>query len=137
MLFRSLYANHPVVRRMILDSLRYWVEQMHVDGFRFDLASVLARDSTGQVLANPPVLWDIESDPALAGTKLLAEAWDAAGLYQIGHFPGDRWAEWNGRYRDDIRRFVKGDPGMLGAVASRLAGSPDLYQLSAIAGSYQ
>ena len=96
----------PIVRRMILDSLRYWVGEMHVDGFRFDLASILARDSSGQLMSNPPVLWDIESDPALAGTKLIAEAWDAAGLYQVGSFIGDSWKEWNGRFRDDVRSFL-------------------------------
>ncbi len=93
---------------MIVDSLRYWVEEMHVDGFRFDLASILARDSTGHVMSNPPVLWDIESDPALAGTKMIAEAWDAAGLYQVGSFIGDSWKEWNGRFRDDVRDFFRG-----------------------------
>ena len=92
---------------MILDSLRYWVEEMHVDGFRFDLASILARDSRGRGPAPiPPVLWDIESDPVLAGTKLIAEAWDAAGLYQVGSFVGDSWKEWNGRFRDDVREFL-------------------------------
>jgi glycogen operon protein len=96
----TLNANHPIVRRLILDSLRHWVEVMHVDGFRFDLASVLARDPSGQLLPNPPVLWDIESDPVLAGTKLIAEAWDAAGLYQVGNFIGDSWKEWNGRFRE-------------------------------------
>jgi glycogen operon protein len=101
----TLNANHPVVRRMIVDSLRYWVEAMHVDGFRFDLASILARDTSGQLMPNPPVLWDIESDPLLAGTKLIAEAWDAAGLYQVGSFIGDSWKEWNGRFRDDARSF--------------------------------
>ena len=107
----TLNANHPVVRRMIVDSLRYWVTEMHVDGFRFDLASILSRDQTGQPLPNPPVLWDIESDPALAGTKLIAEAWDAAGLYQVGSFVGDAWKEWNGRFRDDVRDFFRGEPG--------------------------
>ena len=105
----TLNANHPIVRRMILDSLRYWVAEMHVDGFRFDLASILARDSSGSVMSNPPVLWDIESDPALAGTKMIAEAWDAAGLYQVGSFVGDSWKEWNGRFRDDVRDFFRGD----------------------------
>jgi glycogen operon protein len=123
----TLNANHPVVRRMIVDSLRYWVEEMHVDGFRFDLASILARDSSGQPLPNPPVLWDIESDPALAGTKLLAEAWDAAGLYQVGSFVGDAWKEWNGRFRDDVRDFFRGEPGSLRRVADRLVGSPEFY----------
>ncbi len=123
----TLNANHLVVRRMILDSLRYWVEEMHVDGFRFDLASVLARDATGHPLPNPPVLWDIESDPALAGTKLIAEAWDAAGLYQVGSFIGDAWKEWNGRFRDDVRGFFRGEPGAVRRVADRLLGSPEVY----------
>jgi glycogen operon protein len=108
----TLNANQPIVRRLILDSLRYWVSQMHVDGFRFDLASILSRDEEGRPLPNPPVLWDIQSDPVLAGTKLIAEAWDAAGLYQVGSFIGDRWQEWNGRFRDDVRRFVKGHNGI-------------------------
>jgi glycogen operon protein len=112
---------------MIVDSLRYWVEEMHVDGFRFDLASILARDSTGHPLPNPPVLWDIESEPALAGTKLLAEAWDAAGLYQVGSFVGDAWREWNGRFRDDIRDFFRGEPGSLRRMADRMVGSPEFY----------
>ncbi|MBX7165778.1 MAG: glycogen debranching protein GlgX [Pirellulales bacterium] len=120
-------ANHPVVRRLIVDSLRYWVQEMHVDGFRFDLASILARDDTGQPLPNPPVLWDIETDPALAGTKLLAEAWDAAGLYQVGSFVGDAWKEWNGRFRDDVRDFFRGEPGALRRVADRIVGSPQIY----------
>jgi len=123
----TLNANHPIVRRLIVDSLRYWVEEMHVDGFRFDLASILARDPSGQPLPNPPVLWDIESDPVLAGTKLLAEAWDAAGLYQVGSFVGDAWKEWNGRFRDDVRDFFRGAPGALGKVADRLVGSPAIY----------
>ena len=123
----TLNANHPVVRRLILDSLRYWVGQMHVDGFRFDLASILSRDETGQSLENPPVLWDIESDPILAGTKLIAEAWDAAGLYQVGTFVGDSWEEWNGRFRDDVRSFIRGDAGTVSKMASRLMASPDLY----------
>ena len=104
----TLNGNQPIVRRMIVDSLRYWVEEMHVDGFRFDLASILARDHSGHPMPNPPVLWDIESDPALAGTKLIAEAWDAAGLYQVGSFVGDAWKEWNGRFRDDLRDFLRG-----------------------------
>ena len=123
----TLNANHPVVRRMILDSLRYWVEHMHVDGFRFDLASILARDSDGRVLANPPALWDIETDPILAGTKIIAEAWDAAGLYQVGSFIGDSWKEWNGHFRDDVRAFFKGDEGTVGRFADRFIGSPDIY----------
>jgi glycogen operon protein len=123
----TVNANHPVVRRMIVDSLRYWVQEMHVDGFRFDLASILSRDSNGHVLPNPPVLWDIESDPALAGTKLIAEAWDAAGLYQVGSFVGDAWKEWNGRFRDDARDFFRGVPGSVGRFADRLLGSNELY----------
>ena len=123
----TLNANHPIVRRMILDSLRYWVETMHVDGFRFDLASILDRDESGKVMPNPPVLWDIESDPALAGTKLIAEAWDAAGLYQVGSFVGDSWKEWNGRFRDDVRSFFRGEEGTIGRFVDRLIGSPSLY----------
>ena len=105
----SLNANHPVVRRMILDSLCYWANHMHVDGFRFDLASVLERDETGNLLPKPPVLWDIDSDPCLAGTKLIAEAWDAAGLYQVGNFVGDNWREWNARFRDDAFTLTSTD----------------------------
>ena len=123
----TINANHPVVRRMIVDSLHYWVEQMHIDGFRFDLASILERDESGNVLPSPPVLWDIDSDPALAGTKLIAEAWDAAGLYQVGSFPGDRWGEWNGRFRDDVRSFYRGDEGFVAPLADRLIGSPKIY----------
>jgi len=123
----TLNANHPIVRRLIVDSLRYWVETMHVDGFRFDLASILARDPSGQVLPNPPVLWDIESDPVLAGTKLIAEAWDAAGLYQVGSFIGDSWKEWNGRFRDDVRSFFRGEDGFVGRLADRFLGSPEIY----------
>jgi isoamylase len=123
----TLNANHPIVRRLIQDSLRYWVTTMHVDGFRFDLASILTRDEKGRPLPNPPVLWDIESDPVLAGTKLIAEAWDAAGLYQVGSFVGDNWQEWNGKFRDDVRRFLKGDDGTASVIATRVLGSPDLY----------
>ncbi len=123
----TLNANQPIVRRMILDSLRYWVTHMHVDGFRFDLASVLTRSETGGPLPNPPIIWDIESDPVLAGTKVIAEAWDAAGLYQVGSFVGDSWQEWNGRFRDDVRRFLKGDRGAVSKLATRLLGSPDIY----------
>ncbi len=112
---------------MIVDSLRYWVEIMHVDGFRFDLASILARDAAGHVMPNPPVLWDIESDPVLAGTKLMAEAWDAAGLYQVGTFIGDSWKEWNGRFRDDVRSFFRGESGSVVRVADRMIGSPEIY----------
>jgi len=123
----TLNANHPVVRRLIIDSLRYWVQEMHVDGFRFDLASILTRDESGAVMPNPPVLWDIESDPLLAGTKLIAEAWDAAGLYQVGSFIGDSWKEWNGRFRDDVRSFFRSEDGALGRFADRLVGSPEIY----------
>ena len=123
----TLNANQPIVRRLIQDSLRYWVTQMHIDGFRFDLASILSRDEAGRPLANPPVLWDIESDPLLAGTKLIAEAWDAAGLYQVGSFVGDAWQEWNGRFRDDARRFLKSDDHSVSQIAARLLGSPDIY----------
>jgi isoamylase len=123
----TLNANHPIVRRLILDSLRYWVQEMHVDGFRFDLASILARDENGAPLPNPPVLWDIESDPVMAGTKLIAEAWDAAGLYQVGSFVGDSWKEWNGRFRDDVRSFLRGDEDTVSGFANRLFGSPDVY----------
>jgi len=123
----TLNANQPVVRRMIVDSLRYWVAEMHVDGFRFDLASILARDESGRPVENPPVLWDIESDPVLAGTKLIAEAWDAAGLYQVGTFIGDSWKEWNGRFRDDVRGFVKADFGMVQKLVQRVLGSPDIF----------
>jgi len=123
----TLNANQPIVRRLIQDSLRYWVTQMHVDGFRFDLASILSRDEAGNPLPNPPVIWDIESDPLLAGSKLIAEAWDAAGLYQVGSFVGDTWQEWNGRFRDDVRRFWKSDDDAVSRLASRLLGSPDLF----------
>src|SRR2546429_323842 len=112
---------------MILDSLRYWVEVMHGDASRFDLASVLDRDESGNVMPNPPVLWDIESDPVLVGTKLIAEAWDAAGLDQVGSFVGDSWKEWNGRFRDDVRSFFRGEEGMVERIADRLIGSPSLY----------
>jgi isoamylase len=123
----SLNANESTVRRLILDSLRYWVNQMHVDGFRFDLAAVLSRDERGRPIASPPVLLDIESDPVLANVKLIAEAWDAAGLYQVGGFAGDAWKEWNGRFRDDVRRFIKGDDQTVRSLASRILGSPDIY----------
>ena len=115
------------MRRLILDSLDYWVTEMHVDGFRFDLASILSRDERGQPMASPPLLWDIESDPVLANVKLIAEAWDAAGLYQVGSFAGDSWKEWNGRFRDDVRAFLKGDGGTVHSLAHRLTGSPDMY----------
>src|SRR5256886_4176597 len=123
----TLNANNPIVRRMIVDSLRYWVEAMHVDGFRFDLASILARDESGKVVPNPPVLWDIESEPSLAGTKLIAEAWDAAGLYQVGSFVGDSWKEWNGRFRDEVRSFLRGEDGAVGRFVDRLSGGPSTF----------
>jgi glycogen operon protein len=123
-------CNHPVCQKLIVECLKYWVREAHVDGFRFDEGSILTRGEDGLPSPHPPVVWQIELDDDLADTKMTAEAWDAAGLYQVGHFPGDRWAEWNGRFRDDIRSFVKGEPGVVGAVASRLAGSSDLYQAS-------
>ncbi|MGR8931985.1 MAG: glycogen debranching protein GlgX [Gammaproteobacteria bacterium] len=119
-------ANHSVVRRLILDSLRYWVTEMHVDGFRFDLASILTRDETGKPMPTPPILWDIITDPVLSGSKLIAEAWDAAGLYQLGSF-GDLWKEWNGKFRDDIRAFIKGDGGSVAKLPNRLFASPDIF----------
>jgi len=124
----TLNCNHPVTQKMIVECLRYWVTEMHVDGFRFDEASVLSRGEDGSPMKYPPVLWQVELDEILADTKVIAEAWDAAGLYQVGYFPGYRWAEWNGCYRDDVRRFVRGEAGLVGPVASRIAGSADLYQ---------
>ena len=127
----TVNCNHPVVRTLIIDCLRYWVTEMHVDGFRFDLASVLGRDQKGNVLQNPPVLEEIANDPILADTKIIAEAWDAAGLYQVGSFPAwGRWAEWNGRFRDDLRHYLKGDPECVSNMATRVAGSSDLYHSS-------
>ena len=128
----TVNCNNPVVRDFIVDCLRYWVMEMHVDGFRFDLASILGRGQDGSVLKNPPLLESLAYDPVLANTKLIAEAWDAGGLYQVGSFPSwGRWAEWNGIFRDDIRKFVKGDAGMTSPLATRLLGSPDLYLSSA------
>lgn len=127
----TMNCNHPVVRKLIMDALRYWVVNMHVDGFRFDLASILTRDETGAVLSNPPLLESIAKDPVLSKVKIIAEAWDAAGLYQVGSFPAfQRWAEWNGQYRDTLRRFLTGEPGLIGDVASRISGSEDLYSQS-------
>ncbi len=123
----TLNCNHPVMRSLILDALHYWVIEMHVDGFRFDLGSILGRDRHGNMLDNPPVLERIAEDPILRNTKLIAEAWDAGGAYQVGGFPGGRWAEWNDRYRDDVRRFWRGDRGMTAPFATRLTGSSDLY----------
>ena len=116
-----------LVTSFIVRSLEYWVEQLGVDGFRFDLASVFTRGQDGGLMADPPVPWAIESSRTLAPVPVIAEAWDAAGLYHVGAFPGMAWAEWNGRYRDVMRRFVRGDPDLLGEVASRIAGSADLY----------
>jgi isoamylase len=124
----TLNCNHPMVEKMILECLRYWVKEAHVDGFRFDEGSILSRGEDGAPAVHPPLVWQVELDEDLMDTKLIAEAWDAAGLYQIGHFPGDRWSEWNGQYRDTIRRFVKGDSGLVGKVADAVAGSASLYQ---------
>ena len=126
----TVNANHPVVRDHILAALRYWMVEMHVDGFRFDLASVLGRDRTGRLLANAPLLERIAEDPILRDIKIVAEAWDTAGAYEVGSFSERRWAEWNGRYRDDVRRFWRGDDGMLGLFASRICGSADIYTRS-------
>ncbi len=126
----TVNANHPVVRDHILAALRYWMVEFHVDGFRFDLASVLGRDENGKLLANAPLLERIAEDPILRDVKIIAEAWDAAGAYEVGSFSERRWAEWNGRYRDDIRRFWRGDDGMLGLFASRICGSADIYTAS-------
>jgi glycogen operon protein len=123
----TVNCNHPFVAAYLLECLEHWVHEMHVDGFRFDLASVLTRGADGEPLERPPSPSAIELAPALAGTHLIAEAWDAAGLYQVGNFPGTRWAEWNDRYRDSLRRFVRGEPGLIGEVATRIAGSSDLY----------
>ncbi len=124
----TVNSNHPLVSRFIISCLEYWVREMHVDGFRFDLASALARGEDGAVLQDPPVVWGIELSEQLAKTKLIAEAWDATGLYQVGSFPGYRWAEWNGIYRDTIRRFLRGDKGQIRDVATRICGSSDLYE---------
>ena len=124
----TLNCNNPIVRNMILDCLRYWASEYHIDGFRFDLAAILGRDQYGAPMNNPPLLESLAHDPVLGKCKLIAEAWDAGGLYQVGSFPcWGRWAEWNGKYRDDLRKFLKGEPGMIGAMVQRLQGSPDLY----------
>jgi isoamylase len=121
-------CNHPVVRNLVLDSLRYWASEYHIDGFRFDLAAILGRDQNGAPLANPPLLEALANDPVLAKCKLIAEAWDAGGLYQVGSFPAyGRWAEWNGKYRDSVRKFIKSEPGLVPELANRIQGSPDLY----------
>ena len=124
----TVNCNHPLVTRFLIDSLHYWAHDMHVDGFRFDLASAMARGEDGTPEHHAPVLWSVELSPELGRAHIIAEAWDAAGLYQVGDFPGFRWAEWNGHYRDVIRAFVRGDPGLVGDVATRIAGSSDLYQ---------
>ncbi len=124
----TMNCNHPLVSHFLVDSLIYWTREMHVDGFRFDLASALARGEDGNPQYHAPVLWATELSPSLQGVHIIAEAWDAAGLYQVGDFPGFRWAEWNGRYRDVIRAFVRGDPGLVSEVATRIAGSSDLYE---------
>ncbi|MGY8769732.1 MAG: glycogen debranching protein GlgX [Pirellulales bacterium] len=124
----TVNGNHPIVREMIFHCLRHWVHNYHIDGFRFDLASILSRNRDGNLVPNPPLVDAIAEDPLLSDTKIIAEAWDAAGAYQVGSFANHRWAEWNGRYRDDIRSFWRGDPGKIGPMATRLSGSSDLYQ---------
>ncbi len=123
----TMNCNHPILRTFIIDCLRYWVVEMHVDGFRFDLGSVLGRDREGRVMENPPILERIAEDPVLRQTKIIAEAWDAAGAYQVGSFPGGRWAEWNDKFRDDVRKFWRGDEGTVPHLATRISGSSDLY----------
>jgi glycogen operon protein len=123
----TVNCNHPVVRDLIIECLHYWVMEMHVDGFRFDLGSILGRDQYGRLLENPPALEHIAEDPVLRHTKIIAEAWDAGGAYQVGWFPGGRWAEWNDRYRDDVRRFWRGDAKQMRHLATRISGSSDLY----------
>ncbi|MBX3044552.1 MAG: glycogen debranching protein GlgX [Candidatus Kapabacteria bacterium] len=124
----TVKANHPAIEKFIFDCLRFWVEEMHVDGFRFDEGSILSRGEDGKPLEHPPLIWNLELDETFDNTKLIAEAWDAAGLYQIGSFPGYRWSEWNGKYRDTLRKYLKGDSGIISQVATRIAGSADLYQ---------
>jgi glycogen operon protein len=123
----TVNTNYSIVRRMISECLSYWVEQMHVDGFRFDLASVMVRGEQGEPMEKPPIIWSIESEPVLAGTKIIAEAWDAGGLYQVGSFIGDRFAEWNSQFRDDIRHFIRGDQSTVYRLSNRIMGSPDIY----------
>lgn len=123
----TVNCNHPVVRTFIIDCLKYWVCEMHVDGFRFDLGSILGRDQNGNLMENPPMLERIAEEPVLRNTKIIAEAWDAGGAYQVGNFPGGRWAEWNDRFRDDFRHFWRGDEGFINKIATRLSGSSDLY----------
>lgn len=133
----TLSPTHSIVRRLICDCLRHWVQEYHIDGFRFDLASALSRNDQGRPITDSPLLWEIESDPVLAGTKLIAEAWDASGFYQLGGFTGDRWAEWNGRFRDDVRRFVRSDPGSVRDLAWRMSGSFDLFRKKASYSSHR
>ena len=121
-------CNHPICEKFIMDCLEYWVRDMHVDGFRFDEGTILARSESGELMAHPPVVWSIELSDQLAETKVIAESWDAGGAYMVGSFPGKRWAEWNGVYRDDIRDFVRGEKGKIGAFAARICGSADMYQ---------
>lgn len=124
----TLNCNNPIVRDLVCDCLRYWVSEYHIDGFRFDLAAILGRAPSGAPLSNPPLLESLAYDPVLGTCKLIAEAWDAGGLYQVGTFPSyGRWAEWNGKYRDAMRRFLKGDAGLVGEVSQRVQGSPDIY----------
>jgi len=123
----TVNSNEPFVAQYLLQCLTFWVREMHVDGFRLDLASVLSRGVDGEPLDSAPVIASIEFAEALADTRLIAEAWDAVGLYQVGSWPGYRWAEWNGRYRDSVRRFLRGEPGLLGEMATRIAGSSDMY----------
>jgi glycogen operon protein len=126
----TVNGNHPIVRELIFHCLRHWVLNYHIDGFRFDLASILSRNRRGEIVPDPPVVELIAEDPLLADTKIIAEAWDAAGGYQVGSFANTRWAEWNGHFRDDVRRYWRGDPNMVNSLATRLAGSSDLYQSS-------
>ncbi|HLF11544.1 MAG TPA: isoamylase, partial [Gammaproteobacteria bacterium] len=123
----TVNCNHPLVARFLLQCLEFWVRDMHVDGFRLDLASVLSRGEDGEPMHHAPVLWNIEFSSVLESTHLIAEAWDAVGLHQVGAFPGFRWSEWNGRYRDSVRRFLRGEPALVGELATRIAGSSDLY----------
>jgi len=125
-------CNHPMVQRLVLDSLRHWVDEYHVDGFRFDLTSAMCRDQNGEPMTSPPVIREIAKDPVLARTKLFAEPWDCGGLYQVGTFPNwDRWGEWNGKYRDCVRRWIKGDAGLKSEFAKRISGSSDMYHVNA------
>ncbi len=126
----TLNCNHPIVQKMIIESLEFWARDMQVDGFRFDLGSILSRDTYGNIMEYPPVLWGIELRESLTDCKLITEPWDADGLYELGNIHGYRWSQWNGHYRDIIRSFVKGDPGIIGQVAGKMSGSPDLFQSS-------